>query len=170
MLVRQIARLRVPLGFAFGALALVLATPTARSVATGAALAAVGEGLRLWAAGHLEKNRALTASGPYRWMAHPLYVGSALMGIGLAVAANHRWVTLLVLVYLAGVFGAAVSVEERALARRFGESYVRYRAGDRRPDARRFAWARVKANREYRAVVGLAIVIVLLALKACRPA
>ena len=33
-----------------------------------------------WAAGHLHKSREVTSSGPYRWLAHPLYVG--LVGDG----------------------------------------------------------------------------------------
>ncbi len=167
-LVRGLARLRVPLGFACGGLALWLATPTPASVAAGAALAVAGEALRLWASGHLEKNREVTASGPYRWTAHPLYLGSALMGIGFAVAANRVWVTLLVLAYLVSTFWAAVRTEERLLVERFGGAYLRYRAGAGEGRDRRFSWARVRMNREYRAMVGLVAVIVLLALQAWR--
>ena len=39
-----------------------------------------GEALRIWAAGHLEKGREVTASGPYRWTRHPLYLGSTIIG------------------------------------------------------------------------------------------
>jgi len=45
-------------------------------------VAACGELLRLWAAGHLEKSREVTTSGPYRFTRHPLYMGSTLIGIG----------------------------------------------------------------------------------------
>lgn len=167
-LARRLARLRVALGFAFGALALVLATPTAASVAAGAAVAAAGEALRVWASGHLEKNREVSSSGPYRWVAHPLYLGSAVMAVGLAVAADSLWVTLLVVLYLVGVFSVAVRVEERALAERFGDAYVRYRAGERAANPRRFSWARVRSNREYRTIAGLVVVIAWLALQAWR--
>ena len=67
-----------------------LATPTSRSLVIGAAIAIVGESMRLWAAGHLEKSKEVTQSGPYRYTRHPLYLGSSLIGIGLAVAANNR--------------------------------------------------------------------------------
>ncbi len=50
--------------------------------------AIAGEALRIWAAGHLNKSREVTSSGPYRWFAHPLYVGSSIMGVGLAVASG----------------------------------------------------------------------------------
>lgn len=167
---QRLARWRVPLGFAVGAVALVIATPTPTSVAAGAALATLGEALRLWASGHLEKNRGITTSGPYRWTAHPLYLGSAVMAAGLAVAANRLAVTVLVAAYLAVAVTAAARVEERALAERFGDMYRRYRAGRGEPSARRFSWARVRANRELRAVAGLLAVIAALALRACFPA
>src|SRR5438874_9870346 len=83
----RLARWRVTLGFACGALVLWLAKPTGRSIAAGVSIAFAGELIRIWAAGHLIKSRELTSSGPYRWFAHPLYLGSSVIGIGLAVAS-----------------------------------------------------------------------------------
>ncbi len=65
---RVLARLRVPLGFACGALALWLARPTPRSIAAGMLVAVAGEAIRFWAAGHIEKGREVTRSGPYRFV------------------------------------------------------------------------------------------------------
>ena len=42
----------------------------------GAAIAILGEAIRLWAAGHLEQSKEITSSGPYRYTRHPLYLGS----------------------------------------------------------------------------------------------
>ena len=67
-----------------------LARPTSRSLAIGGAMALVGEALRIWAAGHLEKGREVTRSGPYRLTRHPLYLGSAIIGVGVAIAAARR--------------------------------------------------------------------------------
>jgi len=86
--VAGLARLRVALGFVMGALVLVLARPSQATVAVGMTLAACGEAIRFWAAGHLQKSREVTVSGPYRWTAHPLYLGSTIMGIGLAISRN----------------------------------------------------------------------------------
>ena len=72
---RRLARLRVPLGFVIGTLVLWLARPTWSLLAFGTVLAVAGESVRVWAAGHLEKSREVTRSGPYRWFRHPLYVG-----------------------------------------------------------------------------------------------
>jgi protein-S-isoprenylcysteine O-methyltransferase Ste14 len=155
------ARLRVPLGFLFGAAVLWFARPTPRSLAVGAAIASAGEALRVWAAGHLEKGREVTSSGPYRFLRHPLYAGSTLMGIGLAVASASVVVAALVGVYILTFFTAAIRTEESFLRSRFGEAYDRYASGQ--VASRSFRLSRVVANREYRAVVGLAAVLAWLA-------
>ena len=61
---RLLTRWRVFLGFVFAALVLWLASPTRDSLLVGAAIAVAGECLRLWAAGHLEKSKEVTRSGP----------------------------------------------------------------------------------------------------------
>jgi protein-S-isoprenylcysteine O-methyltransferase Ste14 len=165
-LTQRLARLRVTLGFVFGALVLWLAQPTGATLAVGTAIAAVGEALRVWAAGHLNKAREVTASGPYRWLAHPLYVGSSIMGIGLGVVSASPLVFGLIAAYLAVTLTAAIKSEEAFLRGRFGEHYEQYRSGSRMESAQRFSLAQVRANREYRALAGLGLAVLLLALKA----
>ncbi len=168
-MLKKLARLRVPLGFLSGALVLWLARPTAQSLAVGTAIALAGEALRVWASGHLNKSREVTSSGPYRWLAHPLYVGSSVMGAGLAVASGSLIVTALIAIYLAITITAAVRTEEAFLRAAFGGDYDRYlrtRASDEPAAARRFSSAQVMANREYRAMAGLLAALLLLALKA----
>ena len=162
---RWLARRRVALGFAAGAIALWLARPTRSSLALGAAVAIAGEMLRIWAAGHLEKGREVTSSGPYRWMRHPLYAGSTLVGIGLAIGAASWLVAVLVVSYLTITLTAAVATEEAELTRRFGEAYPAYREGRSSGLTRRFSFARAMRNREYRAVIGLAATLALLTWK-----
>jgi hypothetical protein len=160
----------VPLGFAFALLVFWLAAPTRMTLLVGAAIAALGEGLRIWAAGHLNKSREVTVSGPYRWFAHPLYVGSSIMGIGLAIGSGSLIVAVLVIVYLAATIGAAIRSEEAFLRGKFGDRYVDYRSGrasaDARDRARSFRLAQAMANREYRALAGVAVALLLLLLKA----
>ena len=161
-LARSLARYRVRLGFvsAFGAI--WLAQPTPRSLAIGAAVAVAGELLRIWAAGHLEKGREVTVSGPYRLTRHPLYLGSAVIGLGFAIASASLATTVLVLVYLVLTYGAAIKSEETHLTEKFGNAYPEYRQG-RAPEAiRRFSVERAVRNREYRAVGGLLLVLALL--------
>jgi protein-S-isoprenylcysteine O-methyltransferase Ste14 len=160
-MLKTIARLRVPLGFAFGALVLWLADPTPRMLVIGAAIAIAGELVRIWAAGHLEKGREVTASGPYRLTRHPLYFGSTIIGAGLAVGAGSPWVAAIVLGYLAVTLTAAIRTEEAHLTEKFGAAYPEYRAG-RSAVKRRFSLERAVRNREYRAASGVVIVLLVL--------
>jgi protein-S-isoprenylcysteine O-methyltransferase Ste14 len=163
---RILARLRVALGFGFGVLVLWLAAPTRDSIAAGAAIAVVGEGVRLWAAGHLNKSREVTASGPYRWLAHPLYVGSSIMGVGLAVASGRAIVGVIIAVYLVATLTAAIRSEEAFLRGRFGDQYDQYRRRGQVDEDRRFSLAQALRNREHRAMVGLMVAVLMLVLKA----
>jgi protein-S-isoprenylcysteine O-methyltransferase Ste14 len=161
-MIRGLAKLRVPLGFLAGAVALWLARPTSTSVLIGGAIALPGELIRIWAAGHLTRWREVTRSGPYRFMRHPLYVGSSIMAVGFAVAAVHPAVAALVAVYMGVTLTAAVRFEARELRERFGADYAAYREGAALGVGRGFSVQRVIANREYRAAAGLAIGLALL--------
>jgi protein-S-isoprenylcysteine O-methyltransferase Ste14 len=173
MVIATLARFRVALGFVSGVLVLVLAQPTGRSLAAGMSIAALGEAIRIWAAGHLRKSREVTVSGPYRWVAHPLYVGSSVMGLGLAIASASVPVAVLIAVYLVSTLTAAIKSEEAFLRRTFGDQYDLYRNGvaakrrERGAASRRpFSLDQAMANREYRAVLGLVITVLLLIWKA----
>ena len=161
----RLARHRVPLGFAFGVVCLWLAQPSWWSLALGLPVAALGEAIRVWAAGHLEKGREVTRSGPYRFTGHPLYLGSLFMGTGLAVAARSVPVAIVVFGYLAGTLVAAMRTEERWLRQQFGEEYRAYRAGAGTSGTRTFSVTRFWQNREHRALIGLLAAILLLALR-----
>jgi protein-S-isoprenylcysteine O-methyltransferase Ste14 len=163
---RRVARLRVTIGFVSSIFVLWLAHPTARSLAIGAVVAAIGEAVRVWAAGHLEKGREVTRSGPYGFTRHPLYLGSSLIGIGLAIASASLVVALLVLAYLAITLTAAIRTEEAHLTDKFGGAYPAYREGRGVVERRGFSFARAMRNREYRAILGLLFVMVVLAWKA----
>jgi protein-S-isoprenylcysteine O-methyltransferase Ste14 len=164
-----LARARVTIGFVFGAMVLWLAEPTRDTITIGAAIAIVGEGIRIWAAGHLNKSREVTTSGPYRWVAHPLYLGSSVMGIGLAVASGRAITAVLIATYLVVTLTAAIKTEEVFLRRTFGDDYDRYRrtgANVASENPRQFSLTQAIANREHHGVLGLAIAILLLVLKA----
>lgn len=72
--------------------------------------------------------REFVASGPYRFVRNPMYVGgiATLLGAGLALSSPAILVlafAALVIVHLFVVF-----YEEPTLARMFGDSYLQYRA------------------------------------------
>ena len=165
--IRALARWRVRLGFLSAVLVMWLAQPTRASLLAGGLVAIAGEALRIWAAGHLTKARDVTMSGPYRWMAHPLYAGSLIMGAGLAIATAHAAASIVIGVYLGLTTLSAIWSEESFLRARFGHRYEEYRRGAiARGSTRRFSLDQALANREHRALVGLAVAVLLLLLKA----
>lgn len=155
-MLKTLARLRVPLGFVFAAFAFYLARPTTTSMMIGLGVAVVGEALRVWAAGHIEKGREVTRSGPYQFVRHPLYLGSSVMALGFALASRSLVAAVVVAAYMLLTLVAAIRTEEAALDAKFSGEYSVYRAGAAPPVTRAFSLARVRANREYRAVIGLA--------------
>jgi protein-S-isoprenylcysteine O-methyltransferase Ste14 len=160
---KRLARWRVPLGYVLGVAAFLLAAPTPSSLALGASVGGAGEALRIWAAGHLEKGREVTRSGPYALTRHPLYLGSAIMGAGFAIAARSVFVAVIVGAYLLVTITAAIRSEEAHLTDKFGSAYPEYRDGRGTEAARRFTVERALRNREYRALAGFVAVIALLA-------
>lgn len=167
-LTRLLARIRVSLGFVVAASSFWLATPTRGSLLLGALVAALGESLRIWAAGHLEKSREVTSSGPYRYTRHPLYLGSSLLGVGFAVASGSTTVAVLVLGYLAATLTAAMRAEEAHLREKFGGAYDAYAERRAAPIDRRFSLARARYNREHHTLAGIVTAIALLAAKTLR--
>ena len=164
-LIAALVRRRVALGFVAGAAALIFAHPSWPSWRFGLLVAIGGEGIRVWAAGHLEKSREVTRSGPYRRMRHPLYVGSAVIAVGVAIASRSVVVAVLTAVYMATTISAAIRAEEAFLRRTFGDVYDLYRDARSPAMERRFSLTRAWRNREYRAIAGLAGGFALLAMK-----
>ena len=161
----HVARRRVIAGFLVAAVAFACARPSWRSIAAGVPIALVGESLRIWAAGHLVKGREVTTSGPYRLMRHPLYAGSAVIGVGFVVAAASALVAGVVIAYLAVMTAAAVRLEEATLRADFGDTYARYAAGEYAAPARRFSARRAAGNGEHLALAGLAGAVLLLCVR-----
>ena len=165
------SRLRVPLGYAAFALVVILARPRMESVAAGMALAVLGEGLRVWASGHIEKTQRLASGGPYAHTRNPLYVGSALLALGVAAASASFWVLAAVSAYFALLYPTVIREEAAFLAARFPEEYAAWardvpvflpRLRPAGPRATRFDWHRVRTNREWRTVVALPVVAAIL--------
>jgi protein-S-isoprenylcysteine O-methyltransferase Ste14 len=124
-----IQRMRVPLGFLFGALFLWLAPryTTPRTLIIGAVVALVGVLLRAWSTGHIVKNEKLTTTGPYAHTRNPLYLGSFLLALGFAIAAH--WVAvLLVIAFWIVVYGPTITRERAFLRTIYGDAYAEYEA------------------------------------------
>ena len=154
-LAEALVRRRVTLGFVVAAASLSLARPTWLSWSVGLVIACAGEALRVWAAGHLEKGREVTRSGPYRWIRHPLYAGSGIIALGVVIAAHSVPVALTGATYIGVTIPMAILAEERFLRRTFGATYDLYQRDEAPPMFRRFSMAHARLNREHRAAAGL---------------
>ena len=73
-----------------GALLLVLfSKPNLTGTIVGLVLIVAGESIRIWAAGHLQKNEILTVTGPYAYVKNPLYIGTILITTGFCIFCDN---------------------------------------------------------------------------------
>jgi protein-S-isoprenylcysteine O-methyltransferase Ste14 len=165
------SRYRVTAGWIVGVIVILLARPTPRSLLLGLPLALAGELVRIWASGHIEKTRALATGGPYAHTRNPLYVGSLLIALGVAVACASPWVVLAVAVYFAAFYPSVMREEAAFLAQRFPAEHSAWAAAvpmfwprptPGGPRGSRFEWARVRMNREWRTALALPLIAGLL--------
>lgn len=172
---RILQRLRVPLGFAFAAVFLIFARPSATTLAMGGAIALIGLAIRAWASGHIRKASSLAVSGPYAYTRNPLYLGTLVLGIGFTVAAGVWWLALLFVALFIGIYLPVMRVEADDMRRIFGSEYATYsenvpvlipRVRPWRPTDTRFDYRLYLQYREYRAVLGAVAALTALAAKA----
>jgi protein-S-isoprenylcysteine O-methyltransferase Ste14 len=158
-------------GWLLAVLLLALAKPTAFSLAVGLPLAVLGEAIRLWASGHIEKTRALATGGPYAHTRNPLYVGSTLLALGFAAASSSLAVVVATAAYFLVFYPAVIREETAFLARTFGEDFAAWarevpaflpRLTPGGPRTTRFDWQRVRMNREWRTAAALPLLVLLL--------
>jgi protein-S-isoprenylcysteine O-methyltransferase Ste14 len=72
----------------------------------------------------LDDDEPFSASGPLAYIRHPLYAGGLLLLAALVADARSAWTLLFATLYIL----IGLRFEERALLRRLGPDYARYRA------------------------------------------
>ncbi len=153
------------------------AKPSPLCFLTGAVITIGGEGLRLWAAGHLRKNKQLTTTGPYAHMKNPLYAGTLLITVGYSAMARNIWILIGGFVWFFIYYAPYKKRQEHEkLVGSFGEPWIEYDKAV--PDylprlspypgrgTNAWNWDVVKENSEHETAVavlfGLAVMLVLL--------
>lgn len=101
-----------------------LGSTNATLLYSGVVLAAVGEIIRLWASGHVKKNKVLATDGPYAYVRHPLYVGNILIVVGFSVASNLWWSFFLMISLLLFYYPPTISYEDNKLKGIFGDEWL----------------------------------------------
>lgn len=130
MSLRKRLKPRLLVVYALALALIVFAAPTPVGLVVGAVLIALGEGLRIWATGHLFKNDALTVEGPYAYLRHPLYLGTLLIACGFGVMARGGLTLALLGVFLVSYFGYYMPYKNRIESARlealYGDAFRRY--------------------------------------------
>ena len=72
--------------------------------------------------------RAFVATGPYRWVRNPMYVGAAAVILGAGLVLSSPSIVLLSFAFLLVMHLFVVLLEEPALTDRFGDAYEEYRS------------------------------------------
>lgn len=97
--------------------------PNRELLIAGSIIAVVGALIRLWASGHVKKNKVLATDGPYAYVRHPLYVGNILILLGFSIAANIWWAYALMVFLILFYYPPAIAYEDAKLNRLFGEEW-----------------------------------------------
>ena len=116
-------------------MALFFGAPTRETVlldfvchTAGYLLLMAGLGLRLWAILYVgeRKSRELITTGPYSVCRNPLYVGTVLLTLGVALSLENLAMGLFSLAVVVPLHIAVVLAEEKHLREIFGQEYVEY--------------------------------------------
>jgi protein-S-isoprenylcysteine O-methyltransferase Ste14 len=167
-------KIRVPAGTLLGVVFLILMHPSRRSLILGGGIAALGALLRVWAAGYIEKGKALAKDGPYSLTRNPLYLGSFLMALGVLLAGQGYWLLLPFGIFFLTLYFPVMKREEQELLQGYGAEFLEYagrvpmffpRLHAASATSSSFLWARVVRNREHRTLLGLALTEVFLILR-----
>lgn len=144
----------------------IFAKPVLPGLIAGVVLVLVGEGIRIWSAGSISKNKDLACTGPYAFVRNPLYVGSLFIAAGYCAMSGLWWSWLVMgALYFLFYVGTIVN-EERHLDEVLGDAYRTYCHHVPRLIPRltpygtgaesAFRWTQVWYNREQWSIYGVA--------------
>ncbi len=158
---------------------------TPLSLAVGLVPIIAGQALRVWAAGHLVKNKRLTTTGPYAYVRNPLYLGAITIVIGFCIVGMPPWDLTysvrnprvwLYLLFIAAFFlyymPRKMKIEGDRLRVIYGDDYDRYDAAVpdmiprltpyRSGDDTRWSWRQTVDNSEHGTIMSLGIGLALM--------
>jgi protein-S-isoprenylcysteine O-methyltransferase Ste14 len=150
--------------------------PSIVSFVAGTVIIGIGESIRLWAAGHLQKNAQVTTTGPYAHVKNPLYLGSLLIMAGFGVMTQVYWLLVVgVVVFVIYYAPYKKRRESDRLRERFGRTWTEYDQAvpDYLPRLRPYAhrgaarwrWFFVADNSEDGMAVGILVAVVLVGVR-----
>ena len=165
---------RIPIGFTAALVFLLRADPVLWSFVAGLAFMVCGEAIRFISAGTLIKYEGVTRSGIYGYLRNPLYTGSFLLGLGACFMGRDLFFTLFFLIAFPAIYLQIIKREEKYLHERYGKEYELYTQEVPRFWPGKLALSDIEResslflavkNGEYRAVLGIAAILVVMVLK-----
>lgn len=159
-------RWRVRIGYPLAAAVLWFARPEPRNILLGGLVGALGLLIRAYAAGYLYKQEVLTVTGPYAYTRNPLYLGSAVLALGAAMAMRSWISATILLLYFAIFYSVVMRREENELRLKHSPAFEEYARSvplflPRLRSARlsggaagSFSFAQYKRNHEWQAALG----------------
>ncbi len=167
---KRLFRLRFAVLYPLAAYLVLFTTPDDRSTRLGVVFMIAGLLMRLWSNGYAIKLEKLTTSGPYAFLRNPLYLGTGLIILGVAVMLKIILVGVIFFGILAAVYTRTIRNEEKMLTDKFGAAYLDYRSkvpamwptfhpyagGEKWP----FSWARLWQSREHKLMLWVTIIVI----------
>jgi hypothetical protein len=101
----------------------LFALPGENRIFAGFALAVIGQGWRIYAAGVIRKNKQLATTGAYSLVRHPLYLGNFLILAGFTLASGNWIVAPVVVFFFLFYYPAAIRYEDAKLEGIFDDSW-----------------------------------------------
>jgi len=144
-----------------------------RTFRWGIVLLVLGELVRFWALGFVEKKgKKLAMNGPYAFVRNPLYVGNFFLGLGVAVIVWNWVILVLFLVGFLGIYTGTIRGEEKHLREMFGKPYEDYCKNVSSffprwtpytaPEKESFLWSRIIKHHEYITVAGIFLMLLMI--------
>lgn len=144
-----------------------------RTFRWGIVVLVLGELIRFWALGFVEKKgQKLARSGPYAFVRNPLYVGNFFLGLGVAVIVGNWVILALFLAGFLGIYTGTIRGEEKHLREMFGKPYEDYCQNVPSflprltpypaPEKDSFLWSRIIKHHEYITVAGILLMVMMI--------
>jgi protein-S-isoprenylcysteine O-methyltransferase Ste14 len=116
--------------FIMVAVLIYFAQPQIPFLIGGLTIVLLGEIVRSWATGHLQKNEVLTTSGPYGYVKNPMYVGSFIVMLGFNAMAVSPYIAYILgielLAFIIYYVPTKTKTESARLLEKFGQAYADY--------------------------------------------
>lgn len=166
----QFKKLRILLAWLAAPLLIYYSKISDPSFLWGTALILLGELIRLWSLGFVEKKgQRLAMSGPYAFIRNPLYFGNFFLGLGVIVICSNGIIAAIFITGFTIMYLGTIRQEEKELKERFGKTYEDYCKDVpalfprlfpyAAPEKDFFDWRRIFKHHEYVTVLGIILLL-----------